>query len=44
MTTLTHSFTHTQNKNIQSELGVKLAVICVLVCKRHEQKYERISL
>ena len=44
MTTLTHYFTREQNKSIQSELGVKLASICVLVCKRHEQTYERISL
>jgi hypothetical protein len=31
MTTLTHYFTLEQNKSIQSELGVKLADICVLV-------------
>jgi hypothetical protein len=37
MTTLTHYFTREQNKSIQSELGVKPASICALVCKRHEQ-------
>jgi hypothetical protein len=44
MTTLTHYFTREQNKSIQSKLGVKVADICALVCKRHEEKYEKISL
>jgi hypothetical protein len=43
MTTLTHYFTREQNKSIQSKLGVKVGDIFALVCKRHEEKYERIS-